>query len=65
MDGFNNVMIVLIDFFLYFVKIMCMYYSTHYRYVTRVYYKYSKRCCPGYTGSDCSQRMYAVLSKHD
>nr|XP_034323632.1 uncharacterized protein LOC105320732 isoform X2 [Crassostrea gigas] len=28
---------------------------THYRYVTRVYYKYSKRCCPGYTGSDCSQ----------
>nr|XP_034323636.1 uncharacterized protein LOC105326363 [Crassostrea gigas] len=27
---------------------------THYRGVTRVKYRYVKRCCSGYTGSDCS-----------
>lgn len=65
MDGFNNVMIVQIDFFLYFVKIMCMYYSIYYCYVICVYYKYSKRCCFGYIGSDCLQCMYVVLFKYD
>lgn len=37
------------------------YFSTHSRELYRVYYRSISRCCPGYRGINCEERMYLVI----